>query len=736
MIVLGNDRRRRNRSNLRTEVVMRVWIIVVCMVLPFSSPVNAQTNSVSIESAEMQPSLVLGRPMLTWWNVKIQGPGLAVGQLKFDVKHDNEHLCSAETEELTLNGPEQRIRVILPSVDSLSTIDQLQVDVSYRGKTFTGLLGRHILRVPFATKKVFNCLLVESPGVRKNTIPRDRMMESLRFETLVLELGSGRKIDEDREQAKTIFPSVDPADLPSEAMAYCGYDMVAISSDAFRTLRKPQLEALFAWTKAGGSVYVEPGGILEPYHLDFLRNLVATDDSTSPFVVDSTGKLIPDDHERDAISSTCGIGYAVVRVSEPGKLIDIESAAWHKIARPLWKARQVALQDRVLNDPRQTIATFVEAKGRATTSTQSLSGQYRNSATSLLLRLMPEGVRMVPVWVLTLILAIYVALIGPGDYFILGSLRARKLTWLSFPITTLAVAGLTIWLSNGYMTASEARRAVVLKDLDKGGEVVRTNRLELLYIASSRPVPTKIEKGFFAPMTASTYKLNQGMPQNYDNFFDMTMRTEGRIPTEYSVTQNVAKWTPVINRVFSIPGDVSLPQVDWSEFDLESSQAEQISLHTVPLKLLEVTRKQFGPQAMVACFSGVNGWAYDRTAGWSSSRSDLPQTSGPYIPNRFNREVERVIPEINGCRDAGAPEFFTWIYAACVGFAGNSFSSYVPASNLYSVINQTAPKGGANCDDLPLLDTTDPRAWLLVVVVPDKNDLIVYRKLMQFTDAK
>ena len=49
-------------------------------------------------------------------------------------------------------------------------------------------------------------------------------------------------------------------------------------------------------------------------------------------------------------------------------------------------------------------------------------------------------------------------------------------------------------------------------------------------------------------------------------------------------------------------------------------------------------------------------------------------------------------------------------------------------------MKQTAPKGGAIGDDLPLLDSSDPKAWLLVIIVPEKDDFVVYRKLMKFQD--
>lgn len=342
---------------------------------------------------------------------------------------------------------------------------------------------------------------------------------------------------------------------------------------------------------------------------------------------------------------------------------------------------------------------------------------------------------MVPVWLLALILTTYVALIGPGDYYFLGWLRSRKMTWLTFPATTLVVAVVTIWLSNMYMSTSEARRGIMLTDLDKGGQVVRTNRVQLTYIASSRWVPTTIEKGYLAPLKAVTYKLNPGTNQFDDDSPDIRMTTEGRIPTEYRVTQFVPKWTPQINRIFSIPAEPDSPKVDWIEWDLDKSKRDQILKHSLPANLMETTRKNFGQGAMVACFAGVGGWAFDQSPGWYSNQSQ-PQSVGNIYPGtRSNYSSEMLVPELRDCKGAGAPEFFLWIYGSSVAFAGNAYTKSAPASNLFAITNQTAPKGSSNCDDLPLLDVTDPDAWLLTVLVPNVDDLIVYRKRMRFTAA-
>ena len=71
------------------------------------------------------------------------------------------------------------------------------------------------------------------------------------------------------------------------------------------------------------------------------------------------------------------------------------------------------------------------------------------------------------------------------------------------------------------------------------------------------------------------------------------------------------------------------------------------------------------------------------------------------------------------------PELFRWIFQASVASVDQG---------TFALMKQTSPKGGAIGDDLPLLDSSDPNAWLLVIIVPEKDDFVVYRKLMKFQE--
>ena len=196
----------------------------------------------------------------------------------------------------------------------------------------------------------------------------------------------------------------------------------------------------------------------------------------------------------------------------------------------------------------------------------------------------------------------------------------------------------------------------------------------------------------------------------------MTTQVSGRIPAQYTATQELAKWTPQVNRVFSIPGPAESPDVNWAEFDLSSQELQIIRSHVVPPQLEAKVKARFGDRAMLACFSGKDGAAYDRSTGWRSTRSRVASWSALRHQSLIN-ETSTVAHRMSLESD-----LLFWLYQASV--ATSEFGEF-------ALMSRTTPKGGAACDDLTLLDTSNPGDWLLVIIVPEKNDYVVYRKLMK-----
>jgi len=78
---------------------------------------------------------------------------------------------------------------------------------------------------------------------------------------------------------------------------------------------------------------------------------------------------------------------------------------------------------------------------------------------------------------------------------------------------------------------------------------------------------------------------------------------------------------------------------------------------------------------------------------------------------------------------AGRPVYY---YGGNLGNRSNAFLEDVcvfPPTGLYRVLSQISPHGGGDFADMPLLDRSDPRHWMLVVAARRGDDLVIYRKL-------
>jgi hypothetical protein len=201
---------------------------------------------------------------------------------------------------------------------------------------------------------------------------------------------------------------------------------------------------------------------------------------------------------------------------------------------------------------------------------------------------------------------------------------------------------------------------------------------------------------------------------------------EGRIPTEFTATQNMAKWTPQLNRVFSIPGASDEAVIDWNEMTADISLPEMFASHQISIELLSRVRTRFGTAAMVACLGHNGRWTYNHDGAWSPKQAEMnPHMVQPNYGYRggygggdyWNARLPNEIMQ--------QPELFRWIY---------QHSMAIP-HGLFGLISSTGPMGGPHLTDLPILDASDPSLALLIVIVPQADDFVAYRKLLHLTES-
>lgn len=119
-----------------------------------------------------------------------------------------------------------------------------------------------------------------------------------------------------------------------------------------------------------------------------------------------------------------------------------------------WAARR-NFTNRLLDRPRAESATAENQGAVYTLGYQDLAGQLRAGLDQFV------GVQPVSFGLVALLIIIYIALIGPGDYFLVKRiLRRMELTWVTFPLWVLSFSllayGLAYWLKGDKLRVNRA----------------------------------------------------------------------------------------------------------------------------------------------------------------------------------------------------------------------------------------------------------------------------------------
>lgn len=694
-----------------------LFVFVALTICGWSETLPAQSIPFSFEPASTAPPIVDDRPTITEWVASVRGGGLVEGRLELRLTAISSNmpaqfLGTVRTDELVFSGADQRVRILLPPFNWSQSADEILVQLLLHTKQGAVRLPEQRLRAPLATVRKFPLLLGETrtkPRTKPGDIlVRDRFSDRLRFESLLPE--------ELKDRALTVIDQIDVTEFPQDPLAYCQFELVSVTGDVFAGLRGPQMEALLKWVRAGGSLCLEPSGFLSTAHVEFLNRLAEEDDRTLVFALDEKGRLAGSISESDDyLNLACGLGRVVLSLTAEETLtqeVALPALAW------LWKIRDDTVPSLLAG---QTPLMLHESDIQKSPQGYYLglpAPLFQDVTGQMVDWLRPEGVRLVPLWIIASLLSLLVFWIGPGDYFVLSLLRRRKWTWITFPVAVLAATLLMISITNAYLSSAETRRALVLYDVGHDGEIVRTNRFELVFTSATRQTKSARQSSLFSPlltggntdprMRAAGYRqqiVNVKGPDgktyqrvvmvpNTGGSLAEPISVEGRVPSRYQVMQEVRQWTPQLNRSFSIGPVPESPAIDWSAISLP----DPVETTSQPInydEMLVQIRAQFGPAAEAAVLD---------LAGhvWSSELRE-PRHQDFTAANQMQFPVS---PRMNSLlRLTSAPTF-----------------------GLFALVYQASPHGGSSLDDL-LLTVSDAtnRRWLLVLV-PQGDDIVVYRK--------
>lgn len=743
---------------------------------------------------------------LTW-----NGPGTLKGRLAVTVRESSNVLASVVGDTQVLTNGKNFVRLMIPTVESQSSSDNIELHVRFILDEDKGEvdLGVRPVRISLSTERVFRVAFCDQfsfkldPDIQAalQSFRLERYWRPVGFDSSRLAIAginrTSRNTPAQRDPSEkllrsiigeladsvTLVDSYEPPDMPVDPHWYCSFNIVLISQSGFARMRGQQLDALAEWVRAGGSLLVEPLGVLEDRHLGFLNQL-ANARPEGPFTMGVEGRIELPDTMFETFHA--GLGQvAVLHKALDGKQ-NPDSRPWKEMVAFLWKLRSFQ-RDSVrtaghfrLGDPRLTQNGVVtSSRPRLPSNFKQLNPQQQmqarrrydermaqyqyqlqvqaqrqrmiaqqqfarmqglninsvamsggvgdlefhpiQSGDGFLQRLIPDEVEIVPLEYIAGILILYILAIGPGEYFLLGLFRLRRFTWITFPLLTVGFTLFTVWLSNDYLSSSVERTHTIVIDVGEDGTALRENRFELLYTASTHDVITDVDRGLFTPIEHS--RFSQG---SIDNGYGV------QIPPGAMYRGNMP---PGGIRGEQSPNVLSLgpPSIEGKPPGIHKA------VQNVPQWTPQINRIfRINPDdEQIAEQLGKFDWTRDwdlRRDGRELSQQAIkafgPQTKvigfvGREVllgdPGEFFVQASSMdqMDEMGIGMQMEMPHTRDFLTDICVRIPGK----------LFEVVSQIAPHGGDNFEDITLLDVTDDSQSLLVIVVPDENGLRIYRRL-------
>ena len=594
-----------NRAAWRKCRPCVVWRTVFAGILCVAvSPVFAQ-SSVRMENALPVGPLRTGAPLMITGELQSDRPDLLEGRLRFLLKNGPETLGVIETDVIAIvPGGQMRFRQLLPVPEGMLGFGLSGITTSFVTEDTEIPLGDVIVpRLPGNTWQAV--LLGVEPTRGAGLGHGERLQRELAFEKAMPD-PTGNAADGVEFGIVTSRPTLAVSDLPEQPLAYCAFDAVLLPGESYAHAPARTLAAITAWVRAGGAVCVVVDRPLKEKQVAFLNDLFRDSDAT-PFLRDEDGRLLePPGTSQGVFAQRAGLGFAIVLFDSSDKF-DFDTPVWREAHARFWRLREKYVELR--RDGKSITADlfyqhppagrpadgFVAPQQFAVAPDNPFTWQLHPRGwsfpagpigTAIVANLRPESIRLMPGWAIVAILFGYVAIVGPLDYFVLGRLRLQKWTWLTFPAATLAVTWGVVATANAFMSENDHLRTVEIVDLDTNGEPVRRTTLDLHFRGSTTPVVHEVENAFFARLDPAHFAAQQ-METRFVMGPNGVMRpvTEqqgatgnnaptgpyaGTIASRYVVSQQIAKWTPQINRTFEIAPKGDVPNIDWSTLERQT----------------------------------------------------------------------------------------------------------------------------------------------------------------------
>ena len=641
-------------------------------------------------------------------------PSLVEGRLELTCFDGEKLLHRNVGSEVALFVGDRHSRTILPPMSLSKDLSAMTVRARFLTETSDYDLGSFDVRVPVHWRRSFVIGIVV-PKENSRVAGSAELAQSLRLDQLGENEIPGN-------QLVSIPSEITPDDLRASGLGMFSFDVLALTNPGFKALTPDQLDAIGSWAEAGGSVLVMIDSRTSPAQSKFLNRIAGIPDNDPGMLINSDA--VPpsgiSDRGDQLRMYRPGLGRSVLLYADerPDAVLDLKEAAAH-----LWKIRRKMQSEfRDTGTSEQLSKRLLGAEFDQFENGHA--GQFDDSQfmyspfqqvrlaemDSLSSILLPDSVRSIPLSVVIVILALFLAAIVPFDYYVLGHFNCRRFTWLLVPVVSLVFTGFTASLGSSYLGSTDYRTSLELVDLTMGNRVIRSSRFEMLFTATQKDVATELKQTLYTPVN-----LRSGLQENETNSargmrtsdiadvsFDTTNDAQalesppcdGNMPTLFTVRQKMRKWSPQWSRQTALKTERPIPQFDLDDVRTTWQQSPELLTDSVWQRSLRDKIRTALPQSTVLLFTG------DQVL--NLTQEELP---GP---------DEKADPS-----DSKDQQLMELVRKACAR----------PAVGLFSIVSQISPNAAGDFEDLSIMDSDDANQLLLVIVTRQENDYVVFRRL-------
>ncbi len=718
---------------------LRHWSLISVVTLCSLVPAAAQELVLTVRTAT--PKLRSQAPVPLELTLNWNTADLLEGTLYLEIREGTELIMKYQNADLAMIAGDNSLRLMLPPVD-LET-DELQIKGRFSSTEWGPFdLGQHAVKVVPDWTRQFLVALVVPRGDRS---PRAAYAYVDDFQLTRFQ-PKAERVGHLASEVQSVDARIDADDFPTGAANLCAFDVVFVTQGALEDLRSGERKALRQWVDGGGSVFIDASGPVNIEETDYLNELASRTRGENAFLPGSNGKLPPG----QLVRGRYGLGRIVVTTTPASELTSRQTSA---AALWLWKVTRTAASAIAANGTWKALSSdqrkrrlpipsgFGATPGAPGTEVSVGFPPYAplpaEFAPELPTSLLPATVRTVPLPVVVSLLSLFLLIIAPGDWYILGKLKRRMLTWVLFPGMCVLFGGILIFLARSYVGSEDYRTAMRLVDWGAADRISRVSSVETLFTASTKPVKVRLGNELYSSVEVRSVQWTSSgaggvttgaEPQDAAALADQANATNGngdggtvtyyrsgpsneavmggfglseadsgdedrdrnipriigRPPGAYFVETEVDQWTPFVARstgFFREPKDEY--EIDWADADFA---AIAVDADAVVRKLRDAN-----PDSLVCVMH------QEELVGLGDSPAGR----------------ERVVRFLSLAASSSADQ----------------------SRALFSVVSRISPNGHGSLEDLQLLDKTNPDEALVLIARADGANVIIHRRLFHKDDT-